>query len=203
MELNGEQQLLERIRASDHEAFEQMHEAYYGDLFVLAMKKLGDRDEAYDLLQEMFTELWEKREALFVSNPLYNYLKNRLWFKLSGHYRAHGFRDKHLAAFAAHLSLHPVPQADPVESRELEDQYLVLMQRIDRAVEDMPEKMREVFNLSRSGDHAISDIASILNISPKTVSNQINMAVKRIRQVLSDVPLSGLELAILIWLTKS
>ncbi|RZM00456.1 MAG: hypothetical protein EOO88_58685 [Pedobacter sp.] len=44
LESNAEQQLLERIRASDHKAFEQLHETYYAELFVMAMKKLGDRD---------------------------------------------------------------------------------------------------------------------------------------------------------------
>lgn len=203
VDIAGEQLLLERIRASDESAFKLMHEQFYSPLYKLALKKLGDEDEVYDLLQEMFLELWEKRDSFIISNPLFNYLKNRLWFKLAAHFRKKGFQEKHLTSFTAFLQhdAEIAPAAD--ELLEMELQYDLLMSRVEDAVQRMPEKMKAVFLLSRTGEYSVKEIASRLGLSPKTVSNHIHMGLDRIRRSLADQGLSVLEILVLIWLTKN
>ena len=204
MDKAGEQLLLERIRADDTDAFKTMHEQYYLPLYELALKKLGDEDETYDLLQDMFLELWEKRASFFISNPLYNYLKNRLWFKLSGHFRKKGFHEKHMTAFGTFLDQDSATdQVDEQDFMEIELQYDLLMSYVDVAVGRMPNRMREVFTLSRTGEHSITQIAEKLGLSPKTVSNHLHMAMDRIRRALSDQGISAMEILILVWLTKN
>ncbi|TKC08083.1 sigma-70 family RNA polymerase sigma factor [Pedobacter polaris] len=199
----GEQDLLGLIRDSDYAAFEELHRRYYQQLFLLAAKKIGDQDEAYDLLQEMFIELWEKRATFSISNPLQNYLKNRLWFKLSGYFRTRGFKEKHFRNFVDFLQQQhtTTPYMDEMEIREVDLQYEAVMEVINRTIAEMPDKMREVFLLSRNNEHTIAEIAEKLEISPKTVKNQINIALNRIRRAVSDPSLSALELLALIWLT--
>lgn len=203
MEKAGEQELLSLIRSSDYAAFEELHRRYYKSLLTLAIKKIGDEDEAYDLLQDMFIELWEKREGFSIQNPLGNYLKNRLWFKLSGYFRSKGFKEKHFQNFSAFLKTEQdrMPYLDALEIREMDHQYELVMSVINRTIEEMPDKMREVFLMSRSNKYSILEIAEVLNISPKTVKNQINIAMNRIRQATSDSSVSALQLVILIWLT--
>lgn len=203
MEHIGEQDLLQLIRDSDYTAFEELHRRYYKPLFTLAAKKIGDQDEAYDLMQEMFIELWEKRSTFSISNPLHNYLKNRLWFKLSGYFRSKGFKEKHFRNFADFLQQEQdtTIHMDELEIREMDLQYEAVMEVINRTIAEMPEKMKEVFLLSRSSQYSVSEIAQQLNLSPKTVKNQINIALNRIRQATSDPSLSALEILILIWLT--
>lgn len=204
MDSSREQLLLERIRSDDTSAFKTLHEQYYLPLYELACKKLGDEDDAYDLLQEMFLELWEKRATFFISNPLYNYLKNRLWFKLSGHFRKKGFHEKHMTAFAAFLDQESVTDPnDEQKVREIELQYDLLMAHLEMAVAQMPARMREVFTLSRNGELSITEIAEKLGLSPKTVSNHLHMAMDRIRRTLSEQGISALEILILMWLTKN
>lgn len=203
MEHLGEQELLSLIRGSDYAAFEELHRRHYQSLLIVAIRKIGDEDEAYDLLQDMFIELWDKRENFNIQNPLANYLKNRLWFKLSGYFRTKGFKEKHFRNFAAFLQAEEgnSPYLDTLEIREMDQQYELVMSVINRTIEEMPDKMREVFLMSRSNQYSIPEIAQLLNISPKTVKNQVNIAMNRIRQATSDESLSALQLLILVWLT--
>jgi len=204
MERTGEQELLELIRNSDYAAFEELHRRHYKSLYALAVKKIGDPDETYDLLQDMFIELWSKRETFFIKNPLQNYLKNRLWFKVSGYFRTKGFKEKHFKNFEnfiqseQNLSI----QFDTMEIREIDLQYEAVLEVIDRTIEEMPEKMRVVFLMSRSNEYSINEIAEKLEISPKTVKNQINIALNRIRRATADSTLTALQLFFLIWLTN-
>lgn len=205
MEHTGEQELLQLIRNSDYLAFEELHRRYYKQLFVLAAKKIGDQDEAYDLLQDMFVELWDKRADFYITNPLKNYLKNRLWFKLSGYFRTKGFQEKHFRNFSAFIQSEQdhALQLDDLEIREMDLQYEAVIEVINRTIQEMPDKMRELFLLSRTKEYSIAEIAEQLNISPKTVKNQINIALNRIRQAVADPSLTMMQICFLVWLTKS
>jgi len=204
MQQLDEQELLALIRNSDYAAFEELHRRHYKSLFALAAKKIGDEDEAYDVLQDMFIELWNKRAAFSIANPLKNYLKNRLWFKLSGYFRTKGFKEKHFKNFEAFLQheQNAAVYLDELEVREMDIQYEAVMEVINRTIEEMPEKMRAVFLMSRSKEYSIKEIAEKFEISPKTVKNQINTALNRIRQATADTSLTAVQLLILIWLTK-
>lgn len=198
MEHIAEQELLQLIRNSDYAAFEEMHRRNYKSLFRLAAKKIGDPDEADDLLQDMFIELWEKRDGFYINNPLTNYLRNRLWFKLSGYFRTRAFRDKHFKHFSDFLQNEHEFFMDETEIRELDLQYEAVMDVINRTVANMPHKMREVFLLSRNSQYSTAEIAEQLNISPKTVENQITNAFNRIREATSDPALPAFELLVLM-----
>lgn len=199
----GEEELLQLIRNSDYNAFNELHHRYYKPLYLLASKKIGNEEDAYDLLQDMFIELWEKREAFSINNPLGNYLRNRLWFKLSGYFRKKGFQDKHFKNFSAFLEMQHSSSfhLDEMEVREVDLQYEAIIEVINQTIAAMPEKMREVFLMSRSNLYTVVEIAEKLGISPKTVRNQTNIALNRIKQATADLPISAYQLLVLILLT--
>lgn len=203
MEHISEQELLQLIRSSDYTAFEELHHRYYKSLYALAAKKIGNSDDAYDLLQDMFIELWEKRANFVIKNPLANYLRNRLWFKLSGYFRTKGFQEKHFKNFSEFLELEHSPSfyLDEMEVKEIDIQYEAVIAVINQTIAQMPDKMREVFLLSRSKQYTVLEIAERLNISPKTVRNQTHIALDRIRKATANFPLSTYQLFILILLT--
>jgi RNA polymerase sigma factor (sigma-70 family) len=152
----------------------------------------------------MFIELWNKRQAFAINNPLKNYLKNRLWFKLSGYFRTKGFKEKHFKNFETFLQQeqNTAVYLDEMEIREMDLQYEAVMEVINRTIAEMPEKMRAVFLMSRSNEYSITEIAEKLQISPKTVKNQINIALNRIRQATANPSLTAMEILFLIWLTN-
>ncbi|HWV67286.1 sigma-70 family RNA polymerase sigma factor [Chitinophaga sp.] len=199
----SEQDLLQMIRDSDYAAFEELHHRYYSLLYTMAAKKTGDRDEAYDLVQNMFIELWEKRADFTITNTLEAWLKNRVWFKLSGYFRAKGLREKHLHNFSLFLQQKQTVYIPETELQEITAQYDTMIAVINRTVEDMPVKMREVFLLSRQEDHSIAAIAVMLGISPKTVKNHINIAFKRIRKAVAQSSLPMADLLLMIWLMQA
>lgn len=203
MEFAQGHELVARIRQTDYEAFEELHQQYYAMLFRLATRKIGDEDEAFDLVQDMFIELWEKRESLHVPNALEAWLRNRLWFKLSGYFRTKGFREKHIRNFTAFANTEEPTIADELEAREINVQYEAVMELVKKTIDDMPQKMKTVFLMSRDGNSSIKDIAHTLGLSPKTVKNQVNSALNRIRHAVSDTSLTGMELLVILWLIES
>lgn len=203
MELTQGHELVERIRQTDYAAFEDLHQQYYATLFRMAARKIGDEDEAFDLVQDMFAELWEKRETLHVPNALDAWLRNRLWFKLSGYFRTKGFREKHFRKFAAFLDVEQDTVMDGIEAREINLQYEAVMELVKRTIDEMPQGMRTVFLMSREGNSSIKDIAGKLGLSPKTVKNQVNLALNRIRHAVTDPSLTAVELMFLLWLIES
>lgn len=203
MTVRSDQMLVAAIRASDASAFEEFYGRHFGVLFRLAVKKIGDEDDAYDLLQDMFAELWEIRENLVITNAPEAWLRNRLWFKLSGYFRTKGFREKHIRKFAEFLQMEEEGPVDEMEANEINLQYEAMMALIDRTIEEMPSKMKTVFLMSRDGERNINEIARTLELSPKTVKNQINSALNRIRRAVSHASVPTVELLLLIWLTKN
>lgn len=195
-----DQLLLERIRKSDRSAFEEFHNRFYTDLFRMCNKKIGDSEESYDLLQDLFIEIWEKRESFHVPNTLDAYMKNRLWFKLATYFRSKGFKQNHIKKFTEFLSLEVRPAFDEHEVKEINEQYDELIEKINQVIANMPEKMKEVFILSKEEQLSINCIAEQLNISPKTVKNHLHAAIKRIRSELNEYPSIAIELALLIWI---
>jgi len=199
----NDQQLLARIRLSDTLAFEEFHNRYYEELFRMALKKIGDSEETYDLLQDLFIELWEKRENFTVSNTLDAYMKNRLWFKLATYFRTKGFKQNHIKKFTEFLLIQEKPVFDEQEVKEINQQYDDLMEKINIVIANMPEKMKEVFMLSKEEQLSINSIAEKLNLSPKTVKNHLHAAIKRIRLELNEYSTIGVEFAILFWLINT
>jgi RNA polymerase sigma factor (sigma-70 family) len=152
MEQTGDKELIRLICMSDYAAFEELHRRYWQKLHQLAYRKIGDKQETFDLLQEMFIELWEKRAILNFGDELGGWLQKRLWFKLSGYFRTKGFQQKHRENFRQYIvSGGETVHFDPADLRELTASYEDLLAVIHKTIEEMPERMREVFLLNRNG----------------------------------------------------
>ncbi|KAA2243824.1 sigma-70 family RNA polymerase sigma factor [Chitinophaga agrisoli] len=197
----GDKELISLIRTSDYTAFEELHQRFWPVLRKLAYRKIGDRQEAYDLVQEMFIELWEKRERLNFGDELNGWLHKRLWFKLSTYFRTKGFREKHLEDFRIYAANEvSAVQFDPMELRDIDAYYEDLLAAINKTVEEMPDRMREVFLLNRNERYSVNEIADKLNLSPKTVRNQLDRAIGRLRKSTETYNPTALELLFIIWL---
>lgn len=200
----GDSELVRLIRLSDYAAFEELHRRFWPGLQQQAYRKMGDRQDAYDLLQEMFVELWEKREELHFGGELKGWLQKRLWFKLATWFRTRGFRAKHLEDFRKYTeNIQSGTRFDPVEMRQIDAYYDELLAAINKAVEEMPERMREVFLLNRREQYSVSEIAARLELSPKTVRNQLERAVVRIRKSTEGYYPAPMELVFLFWVLYS
>ena len=174
---------LNPIRDLNQGSFERLFREFFPPLMAFARKILMDEDDAREVVQKVFIALWEKRQEIDLSTSLKSYLFT------SVHNRClNAIRDR------KKFSSEEVPEvtgewdvSTQIESMELED-------KIMEAVESLPEKCREVFELSRFDGLKYSEIAEHLNISVKTVENQMSKALKILREKLLKY------LTILLWL---
>ncbi len=177
--------LIALIRNSDYAAFDELHYRFWKPLYIHAVKKTGNKEDAFDLVQDLFTDLWDKRRSLpEIDAPLKYYLRSSIIFKIAAHFRARGFHEKHLNNFEAFLKHEtaPLDHADLSELRNDSLEFDSLLEVINNTIKGMPEKMQRIFLMSRSGKYSISQIAEFYMISPQTVKNQISNALKRLRK---------------------
>jgi RNA polymerase sigma-70 factor (ECF subfamily) len=190
----GEQEWLLSLRQGDEEALRLIFNRYYPRLLTEVYRIVGDEDTSKDLSQEVFVELWRRRENLEVHTSLgaylrraamnraINYLKTSRRIVLEG---ADGLPDR------ADPSTQEIGRQEENESLEA---------ALHRAIEALPERCRAVFTLSRFGQLSHREIADQLGISIKTIENQITKAMKMLRDALvNHVDLSPVVIWALNW----
>lgn len=166
-----ESDLLFRLKNRDSRAFELIYNDHWLLLFRIARKIVDDEAIAKDLIQDVFVSLWEKASLQQISN-LSAYLTQAVKYSCFMHLRSGAISQKHLARLNA-----------LIESNTIEEEYNLkeLQQALDQGIESLPEKCREVFCMSRFEYLPNQKIAEKLNISPKTVENQITKALRILR----------------------
>ncbi len=169
--------LLARLRGGDGEAFDAIFRAYYAPLVGLAEGVLRNRAVAEEVAQDVMLELWRRRETLPVEESLRAYLfratRNRALNHLR-HSRVERRGEPHVATETSHR---PTAPAALVEEE--------IDAALRTAVDDLPERCREVFELSRVHGLRYAEIASALGISVKTVEAQMGKALRILRERLA------------------
>ena len=179
-----------KIRNGDRAAFELLFHAMYGQLCAYAVRFLNDQDDAEEIVQEVFVRVWQKREQIDINYSIKSYLYQSVRNASLNHI-------KHDRVVREHeqyeLSMGNVKdESDTLVTSELE-------MRIHDAIEALPEERRRIFIMSRDEGLKYKEIAEKLNISVKTVENQIGRALKSLRAELSDY---FVWLIILYWLME-
>jgi RNA polymerase sigma-70 factor (ECF subfamily) len=179
-------QILALLTADGDRALEALYDKYYAYLCQAAYRIVADRQAAEDIVQDTFFELWKKRRRINVSVSLRAYLRRSAVNRSLNYLRdrkpelSQGLAMPDMPAGAAGH-----PAADRFSAEELQ-------QAIDRAIDGLPERCRLVFVLSRFEEMSHREIARLLDISPKTVENQIGKALTSLRQALKPYLLYSL-----------
>lgn len=205
MKACADSELVELIKQSDYPAFTELYQRYWKYIYTIAYRKTADRDDAADLTQSVFMEFYAKREKLVINIPVKNFLRTAVLYKLSNHFRSKGFQEKHYRNFQHFLT--QVQESDTsfdtLSARETEMKFEEMVNLIYQTIEEMPDRMKEIFIMSRSGQYSINEIAEKLGLTPQTVKNQVSNALSRIRAVTALKGLSITHVMFLIWLTQS
>ena len=162
------------LKDGDHYAYTEIYGRYCKLLFKHAFLRLKNEDEAKDLVQELFTNLWYKRESLSpernISNYLYTATRNRIFDLIS--------RKNLESRYISEL-----PQS--IDTAECITDFAVresqLRELIHKEIEALPEKMRSVFKLSRNENLSHKEIAARLNLSEQSVRSHIKNALRILR----------------------
>jgi len=168
------------LKEGDQLAFTELFERYKGILYSHAYRLLEDHDEAEDIIQDVFLTLWQKRTTLKINSSISSYLyiavRNRI-FKLFA-------RKKVALRYMESLQEFIDKDHNNTDEKVLESELTAI---IERGVEALPEKMRKVFILSREGTHSYKEIAEQLDLSEKTVRNQVYNALQLIKMKVNSL----------------
>lgn len=167
----------ELYTAEDETAFEAVFRTHYGVLCNYACSFLDDRDEAEEIVQTAFVACWEKRLLPDVHTSVKAYL-----FAMVRNSCLNSLNRKKMLEKYAEEKKRSAPSSDgtqPLEQAELK-------QHIAVALKKLPEQCRVIFAMSRFEDMKYAEIATELNLSVKTVENQIGKALKMMREQLRE-----------------
>lgn len=167
--------LFSEIRNGNEASFNRAFDLYYSRLCFFADKFLCDFDLSRSVVQQVFVDLWIKRDKLLVTS-LQSYLYHSVQNSSLDVLKHRKVESRYLASL------------DQTEASEINDliEEAELADRINRAIHNLPEKCREIFILCRFEELKYAEIADRLNISVKTVEMQISIALKKLRQELAD-----------------
>ncbi len=173
-----DRELLELLHQEPERAVEHLFRRYFSLLCGVVYKLIPDARLAEDLTQEVFFELWRKRADLRLHTSFGAYLRRAAINRTLNYLRDHRQELAHQSLAGEKRSQALLPDA----GLELDD----LQQKLDAAIDRLPERCRLIFLLSRFDDMSYKEIADKLGISVKTVENQIVKALRLLRQALEE-----------------
>lgn len=171
------------MRNSDLDAFQFLFDKHYKAMVVYGMRMLKDMETSRDIVQDVFSYIWDKKDTLMITRSLDSYLFRSVHNACINHLKREETRNNYIKEFL--IKVHE--GADPGDDRHGGLAYLSeknLSSDIDEIVGGLPEQCRNIFKLSRYKGLRNKEIAEIYAISSRTVETQIYRALKVLRKKL-------------------
>lgn len=165
-------QLIEQIREGDSMAFEVLYRRYWKKLFVMALNKTQDEEQAKEISQEIFVDIWERRASLNISNVA-AYLHTAAKFKIISSYK------NQLQSQIEYLEIPDQSTSDQLDLKDFEKALL-------SAVQLLPDKTKEIFVQNRLEQRTVKEISQSLQIPERTIEYHITQALRFLRLHLQD-----------------
>ncbi len=173
----SDKDLVVLLRESDKLAFTEIYERYHTLLYIYAHKKLHNELEAQDVVQDTLITLWDRRKAFSPKVSLAAYLYAMVRNRAFDLFARKKVEDKYLESLQGFITS-PTPTDFLIRERDIKA-------LIEKEIDALPPRMREIFILSRKERFTNKEIAKLLDISTHTVDTQIKRALKVLRLRLS------------------
>jgi RNA polymerase sigma-70 factor (ECF subfamily) len=164
---------IQLIQKGDKNAFDELFLFYYKKLCRFALVFLHDEDESEEAVQRMFVRFWENRRKLIIPENLRSYLFKSTYNECLKTIRSQTNRKKYHQNYYSNLIAESVE-----EDRPALDQ---ITPYLNKAIANLPERCRQIFILHKVEGMKQKEVAEILNISAKTVENQVAIAITKLR----------------------
>ena len=166
---------------TEEKIFQELYSQHWDVLFRIAGQKIGDFQQSCDLVQDVFTHVWQSRSFLDLQpEKARTYLVTCLYYRILNHWRSRGLANKHYAHFARFTDSQGVVDNAP-SPRHVEEQMEAIHIMILGELEKMPERMRQIFLMHRYQKKSVTEIAGELSLSEKTVRNQLSIGLQRLK----------------------
>lgn len=165
------------IKSGEKEAYRELFEKYAPKIYLFSLSYLKNKEDAEGLVQEVFIKVWEKREILDASQNIKSYIFkiaiNAIYDFIRHKNIEHAFND-----FARiNFDIHSNDTWDTIIFEEMKS-------TLNKLVGKLPEQRRRIFNMSKRKGLTNDEIAKKLNISKRTVENQLYRAIVFLKEQL-------------------
>lgn len=181
---NKELELIRKLRNGDSSAFDLLFGQYSSKLFYFVNKYLNVKEESEEIVQDVFLNLWKHKKEIRSEGAFKSYLYKIALNNIRNYFIKRQVQEKHKQLIAQEYLIESDSGTD-------EPDYESVIKQVGQLIEQLPEKRREIFLLSRKEGLDISEIAKYLGISESTVKNQISSAILFLKREVKKGGFSG------------
>lgn len=174
----SDKELLKEMSNGDETAFQCLFDCHWDTLYTYVYRLINDKDQTKDILQNVFLEVWNKKETLLIDDSILPYL-----YKIAKNDVMSLFRRNKVRLVGNDVLIRNLKRSSATDDRIIARQ---LQEVIDLELAKMPFNMRQCFQLSKYEHKSIREIALELMLSEQTVKNNISEALKRLRFCLNN-----------------
>lgn len=171
-----DEKLVSLLKTGNQLAFNELYNRYWKILFSKTLNILKDKSLAEDVLQEVFTSIWIRRESLEI-NDIKSYL-----FSASRNNALLKIRNEKFVDLNADTIAGLILNAETEIAEDEND----LLANINQEIQKLPKRCQTIFQMSRIDNYSNTEIATELKISIRSVENQLHLALKHLRQNLAN-----------------
>lgn len=191
MERSQEQAIINGLTCGDKNAMSQLVEVYNHRLYIYALSLQKDQMLAEDIVQNVFIKVWEKRSTLTSETKLNAYLYRSVYNEVIDNYRRTQVKSRIEQEYLTVL--------ENIDSGDNDDDdFEDLLTLVNKAINNLPPKCKQIFELSKREGLTNREIATHLEVSIKTVEKQISNAYKSIKKYAGE----HMDLVLLLLLEK-
>ncbi len=185
-----EKQQIIALKADDIKAFDILFAEYSKRLYHFAYGYLKSKEEAEEVVQEVFLRIWRNRKSLKPELSFKAYI-----FKIAYHYILELFKE----SSERNLHLHEIAEASFSHDQKIDEKldYSFLLSKVQDLIDTLPKRQKEILIKRKIEGIPVKEIAAQIGITPKTVENHLTQALKNIKISLEKEDLSGLLFFIL------
>lgn len=181
---------MRRLRGGDQKAFEMLYEKFAGKIYHVSRKMHLDHEDAESLVQEVFLKIWTKRQALDPDRSFNAYLLTIVRSMVIKEVRHQSYMSAYQQYVKAHKDL----------VNETED-YIVFRnfeELSNEVLNQLPAKQKQIFMMKNIEEYSIEEIATSLDLSKRTVENQVYRATKVLKEKLTALKVIGASAHLLL-----
>jgi RNA polymerase sigma-70 factor (family 1) len=175
-------ELWNAIREGNEAAFRMLYDRYWPTIYSTAWSYLHDRQACTEIVQTIFLGIWMRRHELKIG-AFYPYLK------AAARYQVYNRLQKKGEMKVLYFDSLPDDGKSAINEGEFNLSYRELQDSVENHLQDLPQRCRDIFLLSRKEHLSITEIAQRLGISKRTVENQLTNALQHLRHELGDLSL--------------
>lgn len=169
--------LIQLLETGDENAFQEIYKRYWYKLYTVARRKVEAQEDAEEIVQDIFVDLWERRIRLNI-NELDRYLFSAVKYKVLNYIKSRIVRQ----TYRDTVSLKIDADSNTEEELALQD----LRQAITNGIENLPPKTQEIFRLNRLEGLSVREISDLLHIPERTVEYHVTQSLRSMRVYLKD-----------------